>query len=76
MSSKQDLSIKTLTTNFPSRRFATALETACVDTVDSGTMTKDLAGCIHGLRNVKLGEHYVNTEDFLDAIKVNLDNAL
>jgi isocitrate dehydrogenase len=39
-------------------------------------MTKDLAGCIHGLRNVKLGEHYVNTEDFLDAIKVNLDKEL
>lgn len=57
-------------------KFSVALEEACVNTVDSGTMTKDLAGCIHGMKNVKLGEHYVNTEDFLDAIKVNLDGSL
>uniref|UniRef100_A0A8V0Z6Q6 Isocitrate dehydrogenase [NADP] n=1 Tax=Gallus gallus TaxID=9031 RepID=A0A8V0Z6Q6_CHICK len=48
----------------------------CVETVESGTMTKDLAGCIHGLANVKLNEHFVNTTDFLDAIKNNLDKAL
>uniref|UniRef100_A0A8C4F0E9 Isocitrate dehydrogenase [NADP] n=1 Tax=Dicentrarchus labrax TaxID=13489 RepID=A0A8C4F0E9_DICLA len=52
------------------------LERVCVETVESGTMTKDLAGCIHGLSNVKLNEHYVNTTDFLDAIKTNLDKAL
>ena len=43
------------------------MEEACVATVDSGKMTKDLAGCIHGLRNVK-PEHYLNTMDFLEAI--------
>merc|ERR1719489_31954 len=26
---------------------------------------KDLAGCIHGLKNVKLNEHYVITTDYL-----------
>ncbi|KAG8188186.1 hypothetical protein JTE90_019464 [Oedothorax gibbosus] len=31
-------------------RFCTVLEKACVDTVDSGKMTKDLAACIHGLK--------------------------
>ena len=31
-------------------RYALAMEKACVDTVDSGKMTKDLAGCIHGLK--------------------------
>jgi isocitrate dehydrogenase len=31
-------------------RFATTLEKACVSTVDSGKMTKDLAGCIYGLK--------------------------
>ena len=31
-------------------RYAKAMEKACVDTVDSGKMTKDLAGCIHGLK--------------------------
>jgi len=57
-------------------KFVDALEAACVDTVDSGIMTKDLAGCIHGIRNCKQGEHYVNTEDFLDAIKTQLDKDL
>lgn len=33
----------------PVPRFAQTLEKVCVDTVESGTMTKDLAGCIHGL---------------------------
>lgn len=56
--------------------FSQALEKACIDTVNSGIMTKDLAGCIHGMRNVKLGENYVNTEDFLDSIKVTLDKEL
>jgi isocitrate dehydrogenase len=31
-------------------RWATLLEKACVDTIDSGKMTKDLAGCIHGIK--------------------------
>jgi len=48
-------------------KFALALEKACVDCVDSGKMTKDLAGCIYGLKNVK-PEHYLNTMDFLDAV--------
>ena len=38
-----------------------------MDTVESGTMTKDLALCIHGK---ELNEsHYVTTEEFLDALK-------
>ncbi|KAG7473275.1 hypothetical protein MATL_G00093900 [Megalops atlanticus] len=57
-------------------KFAQTLEKVCVETVESGVMTKDLAGCIHGLANCKLNEHYVNTTDFLDAIKNNLDKAL
>lgn len=48
-------------------KFTHVMEKACVDTVDSGKMTKDLAGCIHGLKNVK-PEHYLNTMDFLEAI--------
>jgi len=53
-------------------RWAQQLEKACVDTVDSGKMTKDLAGCIHGLKNVK-PEHYLNTMDFLEAIAEQFD---
>ena len=53
-------------------RFSHALEKACVDTVESGKMTKDLAGCIHGLSNVKDGM-FLNTEDFLEAISEQLN---
>ncbi|KAG8282529.1 NAD-dependent isocitrate dehydrogenase [Homalodisca vitripennis] len=56
-------------------KFAIALEEACVECVDSGKMTKDLAGCIHGLPNVKEGM-YLYTEDFLAAIKETLDKKL
>lgn len=56
-------------------RFAQALEEVCVETVESGKMTKDLAVCIHG-NNVKLGEHYLNTEDFLNALDTNLKQKL
>lgn len=52
-------------------RFVENLEQACVDTVDAGHMTKDLAGCIHGLKNVKPGM-YLNTTDFLEAIREDL----
>ena len=51
--------------------FCHALEQVCVETVESGKMTKDLAVCIHG-NKVTLGEHYLNTEDFLAAIDTNL----
>ncbi|GAB6019535.1 NAD-dependent isocitrate dehydrogenase [Chamberlinius hualienensis] len=56
-------------------RFCHLLEDACVDTVDSGKMTKDLAGCIHGLKNVKDGM-YLYTMDFLQAIADNLENKM
>lgn len=55
--------------------FCQTLEKVCVETVESGKMTKDLAVCIHG-NSVKLGEHYLNTEDFLSAIDNNLKIAL
>jgi isocitrate dehydrogenase len=56
-------------------RFALNLEEACVECVDGGKMTKDLAGCIHGLPNVKEGM-YLNTDDFLEAIAEQLDRKL
>jgi len=36
-------------------QFCHKLEKACVDTIDSGKMTKDLAICIHGAKNTKEG---------------------
>ncbi|XP_024081339.1 isocitrate dehydrogenase [NADP] cytoplasmic-like [Cimex lectularius] len=56
-------------------KFAERLEQACVECVEGGKMTKDLAGCIHGLANVKEGM-YLNTEDFLTAIKEKLASKL
>ena len=55
--------------------FANALEAVCIETVEEGKMTKDLAVCIHG-NKVKLGEHYLNTQEFLDAIDSNLKKKL
>ncbi len=55
--------------------WAHALEQVCVETVESGKMTKDLAVCVHG-NKVKLGEHYLNTEDFLSALDTNLKKKL
>jgi isocitrate dehydrogenase len=55
--------------------FAQTLEKVCVETVESGKMTKDLAVCAHG-NNVKHGEHYLYTEEFLAAIDDNLKKAL
>ncbi|AEI47513.1 NADP-dependent isocitrate dehydrogenase [Runella slithyformis] len=57
--------------NQPLIDFSEALEQVCVETVESGKMTKDLAVCIHG-NKVNHGEHYLYTEEFLDAIDANL----
>jgi isocitrate dehydrogenase len=51
--------------------FCQALEQVCVETVESGKMTKDLALCIHGSK-MNHGEHYLYTEEFLDALDQNL----
>ena len=47
----------------------------CVETLESGKTTKDLAVCIHG-NKVTLGEHYLNTEDFLNVLDANLKKKL
>ncbi|MFM8770928.1 MAG: NADP-dependent isocitrate dehydrogenase [Candidatus Kapaibacterium sp.] len=51
--------------------FCQTLERVCVDVVESGRMTKDLAVCIHG-NGVRHGEHYLYTEEFLDALDQEL----
>lgn len=57
--------------NQPLIDFCNALEAVCIETVESGKMTKDLAVCIHG-NKVEHGAHYLYTEEFLDAIDQNL----
>ncbi len=61
--------------NDPLIHFAGALEDVCVETVESGKMTKDLAVCIHG-NKVEHGKDFLYTEEFLDALDENLKKKL
>ncbi len=54
--------------------FSKTLEEVCIKTVESGKMTKDLALLIHGQDMTE--DHYLTTEQFLDAIDSNLREAL
>ena len=55
--------------------FCNTLEQVCIETVESGKMTKDLAVCISGNR-VSHGTDYLYTEEFLEAINENLKKKL
>ena len=50
--------------------FADTLERVCVETVEGGEMTKDLALLVPG------GAEWLTTEDFLDALDRNLQKAM
>lgn len=52
------------------RNFAATLEQVCIDVVESGRMTKDLALLIHG--KDMTSEHWLTTEEFLEAIDSDL----
>ncbi|KAK4875398.1 hypothetical protein RN001_011820 [Aquatica leii] len=52
-------------------KFTQALETVCVETIESGFMTKDLAMCIKGACNIKRSD-YMGTFEFIDKIAENL----
>ena len=54
--------------------FCKTLEKVCIDTVEGGEMTKDLALLIH--KDKMTSDDYLNTQDFLNAIKTNLDKKL
>jgi isocitrate dehydrogenase len=63
-----------LDNNQPLIDFCQTLEAVCIETIESGKMTKDLALLIH---REKLSEsHYLTTQKFLDAIKENLETKL
>ena len=54
--------------------FSKKLEKVCVDVVESGQMTKDLAVCIHG---EKVGsEHYLTTDKFMAALREELERRM
>lgn len=51
--------------------FCEKLEQVCIETVEAGEMTKDLAVLIHG--EGVTSNNYLSTEEFLAALKRNLD---
>uniref|UniRef100_A0A8C8DNW8 Isocitrate dehydrogenase [NADP] n=1 Tax=Oryzias sinensis TaxID=183150 RepID=A0A8C8DNW8_9TELE len=57
------------------RVFAESLEAVCIETIEAGFMTKDLAICIKGLSNVARTD-YLNTFEFLDKLAENLKTKL
>ncbi len=56
------------------KKFCLLLEEVCVNLVEKGFMTKDLALLLHK-ENLN-PNHYLNTQDFLNLIKDNLDKKL
>mgnify|MGYP001577269297 CR=1 FL=1 len=54
--------------------FCSTLENVCVETVESGKMTKDLAVLIHGKETNS--SQYLTTQKFLSALKRNLDTKI
>ncbi|MBF25630.1 MAG: isocitrate dehydrogenase (NADP(+)) [Flavobacteriales bacterium] len=50
--------------------FCKSLEEVCINTIESGIMTKDLALCIYGQK--LNSSHYVNTQTFLNTLDRNL----
>lgn len=53
--------------------FAQNLEKACIDTVESGTMTKDLSICMYGMEKGTQREHWVTTNEYMDAVLDKMD---
>jgi len=54
--------------------FCEKLEQVCIETVEGGEMTKDLAVLIYGDKLTR--ENFLPTESFLEALKRNLDKKL
>lgn len=54
--------------------FTTTLEKVCIETVESGKMTRDLAQLIHGEKPDK--KYYLYTEEFFDELEQNLKKKL
>ena len=54
--------------------FCSTLEKVCIETVEGGKMTKDLALLIHGKKLDKT--HYLTTQKFLSELKRNLEQKI
>jgi isocitrate dehydrogenase len=54
--------------------FCEKLEHVCIETVEGGEMTKDLAMLVHGPEVTR--ENWLTTREFLEALKRNLDSKI
>lgn len=55
-------------------RFSKTLERTCIETVEEGKMTKDLAVCIHGEK--VSAERYLTTDKFMSALREGLERRM
>jgi len=55
-------------------KFTEALEAVCIETIENGDMTKDLALAIHGSKMSR--EHWRTTDEFMDILGNNLEKKL
>jgi isocitrate dehydrogenase len=63
-----------LDNNKPLIDFCERLEKVCIETVEGGEMTKDLAMLVHGPDVSR--ENWLTTREFLEALKRNLDSKI
>jgi isocitrate dehydrogenase len=56
--------------------FAKTLERTCVEAIESGLMTKDLALCIHGTPEKLPADSYLSTKDFMDKLVARFEKAM
>lgn len=57
------------------KKFVETLEKVCIDTIESGFMTKDLAICIKGMQGVTRND-YLETFEFMEKLSDNLKRAM
>lgn len=65
-----------LDNNAELKKFAETLEKVCIDTIESGFMTKDLAICVVGSMSGVKRSDYMETFEFMDKLADNLKKAL
>ena len=65
-----------LDNNSQLKNFCEVLEKVCIDTIESGFMTKDLAICIKGSMLAVERSDYLETFEFIDKLADNLKKAL
>uniref|UniRef100_A0A3Q8UBY2 Isocitrate dehydrogenase [NADP] n=1 Tax=Nephromyces sp. MMRI TaxID=2496275 RepID=A0A3Q8UBY2_9APIC len=64
-----------LDNNSPLEQFCKAVEDSCIEMMENGRLTKDLAVCVHKTNNVT-DDQYLYTEDFMKELAVTVQSKL